>query len=105
MSNQAASRVDGEEWRNERSRPCGERDRYCCRDRRCCPFCAAKSLPRTRRTRPAAICMTVAFMPDRQLTFAGAIHEAMDICLERDRSVYLIGLGVPDPIGVFGTTK
>src|SRR2546429_10002107 len=44
-------------------------------------------------------------MPTRQLTFAQATHEAIDICLERDRSTYLMGLGVPDPIGVFGTTK
>src|SRR3981189_1714823 len=44
-------------------------------------------------------------MINRQLKFAEAIHEAIDICLERDRNVYLMGLGVPDPIGVFGTTK
>jgi acetoin:2,6-dichlorophenolindophenol oxidoreductase subunit beta len=43
-------------------------------------------------------------MTNRQLKFAEAIHEAIDICLERDRSTYLMGLGVPDPIGVFGTT-
>jgi hypothetical protein len=44
-------------------------------------------------------------MINRQLKFAEAIHEAIDICLDRDRSTYLMGLGVPDPIGVFGTTK
>ena len=44
-------------------------------------------------------------MINRQLKFAEAIHEAIDICLERDRSTYVMGLGVPDPIGVFGTTK
>ena len=44
-------------------------------------------------------------MSNRQLKFAEAIHEALDICLERDRSTYVMGLGVPDPIGVFGTTK
>src|SRR5215510_4386700 len=43
-------------------------------------------------------------MTNRQLKFAEAIHEAIEICLERDRSTYLMGLGVPDPIGVFGTT-
>ena len=43
-------------------------------------------------------------MINRQLKFAEAIHEAIDICLERDRSTYLMGLGVPDPIVVFGTT-
>ena len=44
-------------------------------------------------------------MTNRQLKFSEAIHEAIDICLERDRNIYLMGLGVPDPIGVFGTTK
>jgi pyruvate dehydrogenase E1 component beta subunit len=44
-------------------------------------------------------------MINRQLKFSEAIHEAIDVCLERDRKVYLMGLGVPDPIGVFGTTK
>src|SRR5262249_59612663 len=44
-------------------------------------------------------------MTNRQLKFAEAINEAIDICLERDRSTYLMGLGVSDPIGVFGTTK
>jgi acetoin:2,6-dichlorophenolindophenol oxidoreductase subunit beta len=44
-------------------------------------------------------------MTERQLKFAQAVHEAIDICLERDRTTYLMGLGVPDPIGVFGTTR
>jgi pyruvate dehydrogenase E1 component beta subunit len=44
-------------------------------------------------------------MTNRQLKFAQAIQEAIDVCLERDRSTYVMGLGVPDPIGVFGTTK
>src|SRR5260221_14515926 len=44
-------------------------------------------------------------MTNRQLKFAEAINEAIDVCLERDRSTYLMGLGVPDPIGVVGTTK
>ena len=40
----------------------------------------------------------------RQLTYGAAIHEAIDLCLEQDSTVYLMGLGVPDPKGVFGTT-
>lgn len=40
----------------------------------------------------------------RQLKFYQAIHEATDLSLERDPRVYLIGLGVPDPKGIFGTT-
>ena len=40
----------------------------------------------------------------RQLTYAQALNEAVDVCLGRDPKVYLLGLGVPDPIGVFGTT-
>jgi pyruvate dehydrogenase E1 component beta subunit len=43
-------------------------------------------------------------MTVRQLKFAEAIHEAIDICLARDPSTYVMGLGVSDPIGVFGTT-
>ena len=35
---------------------------------------------------------------------AEALREAMDTCLDRDPSVYLIGEGVNDPKGVFGTT-
>src|SRR5689334_17016223 len=40
----------------------------------------------------------------RQIKFAQAIHEALDVCLKKDESVYVMGLGVPDPKGVFGTT-
>lgn len=41
----------------------------------------------------------------RQLTYAQAIREATDLCLDRDPRVYLIGEGVPDPKGIFGTTS
>lgn len=34
-----------------------------------------------------------------------AIHEAQEDCLARDPSVFIIGLGVPGPTGIFGTTK
>lgn len=40
----------------------------------------------------------------RNLKFHQAINEAIDICMTEDPRVYLIGLGVPDPKGVFGTT-
>lgn len=40
----------------------------------------------------------------RQLHFYEAIREAIDQCMEDDPSVYLFGLGVPDPKGIFGTT-
>ncbi len=40
----------------------------------------------------------------RELTFAKAILEATDQCLAKDPSVYIMGLGVTDPKGVFGTT-
>lgn len=40
----------------------------------------------------------------RVLKFFEAIREGMDLCLEKDASVYVIGLGVPDPKGIFGTT-
>src|SRR5438445_2013324 len=40
----------------------------------------------------------------RILKFHEALREAADLCLSRDPRVYLIGLGVPDPKGIFGTT-
>jgi acetoin:2,6-dichlorophenolindophenol oxidoreductase subunit beta len=40
----------------------------------------------------------------RELKFYEAVHEALDIALERDPRVYVMGLGVPDPKGIFGTT-
>lgn len=40
----------------------------------------------------------------RDMTYAEAIRDATAICLKRDPKVFLIGLGVPDPKGIFGTT-
>lgn len=40
----------------------------------------------------------------RILTYAQAIHEALDLALRVDPTVYVMGLGVPDKTGVFGTT-
>lgn len=41
---------------------------------------------------------------NRQLKFLEAIRESIDQAMGRDPSVYIIGLGVPDPRGVFSTT-
>ena len=41
---------------------------------------------------------------DRVITFAEAIRESQDQALQDNDSVYLMGLGVPDPKGIFGTT-
>jgi acetoin:2,6-dichlorophenolindophenol oxidoreductase subunit beta len=41
---------------------------------------------------------------ERELTYIEAIREATEICLEEDPAVTVIGLGVPDPKGIFGTT-
>jgi len=49
--------------------------------------------------------MPEAGRPARELTYAAALREAYAIALERDPHVYLIGLGVPDPKGFFGTTS
>ncbi len=43
-------------------------------------------------------------MKNRPLTYAAAINEAQEIALSRDPSVFIIGEGVPDPKGIFGTT-
>lgn len=40
----------------------------------------------------------------RIINAAEALREAMDLCLARDPRVYLIGEGVADPKGIFGTT-
>ncbi len=42
--------------------------------------------------------------PTRELTFAEAIREGTALCLARDPRAFVIGLGVPDPKGIFGTT-
>ena len=41
----------------------------------------------------------------RELTYSEAIKEATEQLMEQDPSVYTIGLGVPDPKGIFGTTS
>lgn len=37
-------------------------------------------------------------------TYAQAMREALDMCLAKDKRVFVIGLGVPDPKGIFGAT-
>ena len=44
-------------------------------------------------------------MTGRIIRFNEAIREATQICLARDPRVYVMGLGVPDPKGTFGTTS
>ncbi|MGD2179790.1 alpha-ketoacid dehydrogenase subunit beta [Lusitaniella coriacea] len=43
-------------------------------------------------------------MSQRELTFAQAINEAFVEAMTQDENVYVIGEGVPDPKGIFGTT-
>lgn len=43
-------------------------------------------------------------MSSRTIRYCEAVREALDTCLSADPAVYLMGLGVPDPKGVFGTT-
>jgi pyruvate dehydrogenase E1 component beta subunit len=45
-------------------------------------------------------------MPEdnREIKYGAAIREAIDLCMNKYSNVYVIGLGVPDPKGVFGTT-
>ena len=40
----------------------------------------------------------------RQISFAEALCEAQAFCLESNTNVYVMGLGVPDPKGIFGST-
>ncbi len=41
---------------------------------------------------------------DRTKGFAQAVLEAIDLCMASDARVFIMGLGVPDPRGIFGTT-
>ena len=43
-------------------------------------------------------------MTARSITYAAAIHEAIQTAMTLDERVICYGLGVPDPKGVFGTT-
>lgn len=38
-------------------------------------------------------------------TYTQAMNEALDLCLKKDKSIFIIGLGVPDPKGIFGATS
>ena len=40
----------------------------------------------------------------KKLTFAEAINASIEAAMKKDKKVILIGLGVDDPKGVFGTT-
>jgi acetoin:2,6-dichlorophenolindophenol oxidoreductase subunit beta len=42
---------------------------------------------------------------NREIKCFQAINEAIDQCMVSDPSVYIMGLGVPDPKGIFGTTS
>lgn len=44
-------------------------------------------------------------MTQREITFAQAINEAFVQAMTEDSSVYIMGEGVPDPKGIFGTTS
>ena len=40
----------------------------------------------------------------RSISYGDAIREALDQSLEQRPEVYVMGLGVPDPKGIFGST-
>src|SRR5664279_1495230 len=42
---------------------------------------------------------------NREIKYLQALNEATDLCMAKDPAVYVIGLGVPDPKGIFGTTS
>ena len=48
--------------------------------------------------------MTKKIKNKKKITYAEAILQAHDICLELFPENYIMGLGVPDPKGIFGTT-
>jgi pyruvate/2-oxoglutarate/acetoin dehydrogenase E1 component len=44
-------------------------------------------------------------MTERLISYVDALREAQAVCLRDDPMVYLMGLGVPGPTGIFGSTK
>jgi len=40
----------------------------------------------------------------RRIAFNEALREATELCMAADPRVFVVGLGVPDPMGIFGTT-
>ena len=40
----------------------------------------------------------------RKLEYHKSINEAIDLCMKKNKNVIVIGLGVDDPKGIFGTT-
>ncbi len=41
---------------------------------------------------------------ERQIKYSQALREAIDQCMAKDPAVFIIGEGVPDPKGIFGST-
>ena len=48
--------------------------------------------------------MKIPKVRSKSITYAEAINQAHSYCLRKDKNVFLMGLGVPDPKGIFGTT-
>jgi 2-oxoisovalerate dehydrogenase E1 component len=61
--------------------------------------------PPPRAGGPAAIPPLPVEAPGRSLTFAHALKEAVGQSMARDPGVFIMGLGVPDPKGLFGSTQ
>ncbi len=41
----------------------------------------------------------------RIIKYVEALNEAQDLCMEKDPSVFLLGLGISDPAAIFGSTR
>lgn len=41
----------------------------------------------------------------RTIKYFEALNEAQDLCMGKDPNVFLFGLGISDPVGIFGSTK
>lgn len=41
----------------------------------------------------------------RTIKYFEALNEAQDLCMAKDQNVFLFGLGISDPAGIFGSTK
>lgn len=67
------------------------------------PFPDASELMTDIRAEPKPV-EPVLDSPEAVITYSQAIRDAQDSCLERNPNLFMLGLGTPDPKGVFGST-
>ena len=73
-------------------------------------YAISREIPRNESISHSIYALGKDFVPvkrgkkERLITYAQAVNEAQDIGLRQYDEAYIMGLGVPDPKGIFGTT-